>query len=445
MISESLNPSVVFVTYAFPPGGGSGVQRIAKFARYLPESGVQVSVITSKNISKTTADPSLLKGLENVNVIRSLSLDPMFIADLFKSRSSKTVKENHETLLTKGVNILFLFLLKIRDFCRIPDQYVGWIPFAFFSGVKHIKSQQNPIILASLPTYTNGLLGFFLSKATGAPLVLDFRDSWTDDPYLVLPTKFHRWFHAKLEKIVLGHAKHFIVYVDWLKAVYEKRYPGIPVSVILNGYDNLDFPVKKNVDLKKTKTLLAYSGSLFEYHEEFIEMLFSSVASLPSESKDQLEMVFAGDIQLTNFDALVEKYSLNSVVVKLGYVSHEEALSLLLSSDGLLFTIPKGDKLSYTGKIFEYLGAKKPIISFVSPEGPAGKLLCEFGHGDLIIDYDKGYASKIFSKLDQLKYIDIHSDVNLYAKIERKWQADALARILRDIVKPQTTNSKSAK
>ena len=49
------------------------------------------------------------------------------------------------------------------------------------------------------------------------PLVLDFRDSWTDDPYLILPTKFHRWVHEKLEKIVLGHAKHFIVYADWLK------------------------------------------------------------------------------------------------------------------------------------------------------------------------------------------------------------------------------------
>ena len=446
MKDKPFNPSVVFVTHAFPPGGGSGVQRIVKFVKYLPETGIRPSVITIKNILKKTADASLLEEIISVETIRSFSLDPMFIADILKSNHKKVTPNNkNESIKLNIKNFFFELALKIRDYCRLPDQYIGWIPFAFFSGVKHIKSQHNPIILASLPTYTNGLLGYFLSKATGAPLVLDFRDSWTDDPYLILPTKFHRWVHEKLEKIVLGHAKHFIVYADWLKKVYEKRYPGIPVTVILNGYDSSDFPIKKIRDPKKTKIRLAYSGSLFQYHEEFIEILFSTVASLPISTKDQLEMVFAGDIQLTNFDNLVEKYGLESVVVKLGYIKHEEVLSLLLSSDGLLFTIPKGDKLSYTGKIFEYLGTRKPIISFVSPEGPAGKLLFEFGQGDLIIDYDKSYASKIFSKLDQLKYIVTHPDEDLYAKIERKGQAGALAKILRNIIKSQTTFSNSIK
>jgi hypothetical protein len=436
MIGESSNPSVVFVTHAFPPGGGSGVQRIVKFAKYLPDMGVHPSVITIKNTLKKTSDASLLDEVSGLKIIRSFSLDPMFIADMFKSDSKKGTPGNGKgAVATKVKGVLFRLALKIRDYCRLPDQYIGWIPFAFIPGVKHIKSQNNPIILASLPTYTNGLLGFFLSRATGAPLVLDFRDSWTDDPYLILPTKFHRWVHSKLEKMVLGHAKHFVVYADWLKEVYETRYPAIPVTVILNGYDSSDFPINAHRDLKRGKIRLAYSGSLFEYHEEFIEMLFSTVSSLSLSSNVQLEMVFAGDIQLTNFDALVEKYRLNSIVVKLGYVKHVDVLSLLLSSDGLLFTVPKGDTLSYTGKIFEYLGARKPIISFASPEGPAGKLLREFGHGDWLVDYDMDHASKIFSKLDQLEFIDVHLDADLNAKIERKGQAGALAEVLKNVAK----------
>ena len=39
----------MFVTQQFPPGGGSGVQRLAKFVRYLPNFGVLPSVITAKN------------------------------------------------------------------------------------------------------------------------------------------------------------------------------------------------------------------------------------------------------------------------------------------------------------------------------------------------------------------------------------------------------------
>ena len=429
---SSRNPEVVFVTHAFPPAGGSGVQRIAKFARYLPDSGIQASVITAKNISKTTADSSLLEGLEHLEIIRSLSLDPMFIADLFKSRSAKTVLGAEKiSVAVRGKAILFLMLLKIRDYCRLPDQYIGWIPFAFFSGVKHIKAKKNPVIIASLPTYTNGLLGYFLSKATGAPLILDFRDSWTDDPYLSLPTKFHRWVHTKLENRILDHAKHLVVYGDWLKDIYDKRYPSIPTTVILNGYDACDFPDKVVSDGESKKIRLAYSGSLFEYHHEFVELLFATISLLPSDSRNQLELVFAGDIQLTSFDALVNKYGLSSSVVKLGYVKHSDALSLLLSADGLLFTIPKGDTSSFTGKIFEYLGARKPIISFVCAHGLGGKLLSEFGHSTWLIDYDAARGKEVFSGLITSITEEMPYEAELYAKIERKGQAATLARIVK--------------
>ncbi|XXK45510.1 hypothetical protein ACMAY4_02980 [Porticoccaceae bacterium nBUS_17] len=431
---SSRNPEVVFVTHAFPPAGGSGVQRIAKFARYLPESGIQASVITAKNISKTTADSSLLEGLECLEIVRSLSLDPMFIADRFKSRSAKTVLGAEKpSVIHRGKSILFLMLLKIRDYCRLPDQYIGWIPFAFFSGVKHIKAKKTPVIIASLPTYTNGLLGYFLSKATGAPLILDFRDSWTDDPYLSLPTKFHRWVHTKLENRILGHAKHLVVYGDWLKDIYDRRYPSIPTTVILNGYDACDFPDKVVSDGESRKIRLAYSGSLFEYHHEFVELLFATISLLPSDSRNQLELVFAGDIQLTSFDALVDKYGLSSSVVKLGYVKHSDALSLLLSADGLLFTIPKGDTSSFTGKIFEYLGARKPIISFVCAHGLGGKLLSEFGHSTWLIDYDAARAKEVFSGLITSITEEMPYDAELYAKIERKGQAAALARIVKGL------------
>ena len=431
---SSRNPEVVFVTHAFPPAGGSGVQRIAKFARYLPESGIQASVITAKNISKTTADSSLLEGLECLEIVRSLSLDPMFIAVRFKSRSAKTVLGAEKpSVIHRGKSILFLMLLKIRDYCRLPDQYIGWIPFAFFSGVKHIKAKKTPVIIASLPTYTNGLLGYFLSKATGAPLILDFRDSWTDDPYLSLPTKFHRWVHTKLENRILGHAKHLVVYGDWLKDIYDKRYPSIPTTVILNGYDACDFPDKVVSDGESKKIRLAYSGSLFEYHHEFVELLFATISLLPSDSRNQLELVFAGDIQLTSFDALVDKYGLSSSVVKLGYVKHSDALSLLLSADGLLFTIPKGDTSSFTGKIFEYLGARKPIISFVCAHGLGGKLLSEFGHSTWLIDYDAARAKEVFSGLITSITEEMPYDAELYAKIERKGQAAALARIVKGL------------
>jgi hypothetical protein len=62
--------TVLLMTYEFPPAGGGGIQRGAKFARYLPEFGWTPVVITSAPIRGRTRDDSLLEGLESLTVAR---------------------------------------------------------------------------------------------------------------------------------------------------------------------------------------------------------------------------------------------------------------------------------------------------------------------------------------------------------------------------------------
>ena len=40
---------VLIITYYWPPAGGPGVQRVLKFAKYLPEFGWQPIILTVKN------------------------------------------------------------------------------------------------------------------------------------------------------------------------------------------------------------------------------------------------------------------------------------------------------------------------------------------------------------------------------------------------------------
>ena len=54
---------VLLVSYHFPPVGGAGVQRPAKFARYLPDFGWDVSVLQAANPSVPLLDPTLLADL----------------------------------------------------------------------------------------------------------------------------------------------------------------------------------------------------------------------------------------------------------------------------------------------------------------------------------------------------------------------------------------------
>ncbi|MEJ2055562.1 MAG: hypothetical protein P8X42_16725, partial [Calditrichaceae bacterium] len=52
---------VLIITYYWPPAGGPGVQRVLKFAKYLPEFGWQPVVLTVKNGVYPASDKSLQK------------------------------------------------------------------------------------------------------------------------------------------------------------------------------------------------------------------------------------------------------------------------------------------------------------------------------------------------------------------------------------------------
>jgi glycosyltransferase involved in cell wall biosynthesis len=440
----SVPPTAFFVSYAFPPNGGSGVQRVFKFVKYLPGYGVPASVLTAKAVFKTTSDSTLLGDLDPATtIVRATSLDPMFVADLVsKGMSGKAKAKRPDAPATDGfkpslmqsvTQFAFPILLKIRNLVRLPDQYIGWFPFAFLAGRKHLKTLQNPVIIASLPVYTPALVAYALSRLTGAPMMLDFRDGWADDPYLELPTRFHRWFHASLERRIVRHAKHLIVYGEWLENVYREKYPDTPCTVILNGYDVDDFSVGALPERDVTKIKLAYSGTVFQYHREFIEMVFQGVAGLPDSVRERVEVSFAGDIQLTTFDQLVDQYGLNQQVKRLGYIAHKEAIKLLLTADALLFTIPRGDVSSYTSKVFEYLAAGRPIISFVCEEGSGARLLKDFGHGPWLIDYDVARTREVFDSLPSMGEIALDYKPETLARIDRKKQALALSMIIKDV------------
>lgn len=67
----------------------------------------------------------------------------------------------------------------------------------------------------------------------------------------------------------------------------------------------------------------------------------------------------------------------------IGYVDHKEAIDYMLSSDILLLIIPRHEKNEYivTGKIYEYIASRKPILCVGPVWGDASLILQKCGHG----------------------------------------------------------------
>jgi hypothetical protein len=54
---------ILMISYHFPPTGGAGVQRVAKFAKFLPHFGYQPTVLTRECKYSYLLDDSLMSDL----------------------------------------------------------------------------------------------------------------------------------------------------------------------------------------------------------------------------------------------------------------------------------------------------------------------------------------------------------------------------------------------
>lgn len=368
---------VLVVAYYFPPMGLSGVQRTAKFVRYLAHFGWQPEVLTVEPGGYFAYDSSLLEEVEaaGVPIHRTRSLDP---TQLF----------GKHTTVTPPAEPTRRTLSAWSQWGFVPDNKVGWLPFAVAKGKKLHIQRNFDALFATAPPYTALLVAARLQRLTGVPLVLDFRDDWLENPRHVYPTPVHRWLHRRLERRVVQASQHLVAINPPIAEALRRRHPdGPPVRVLPQGFDPADFqhPPLPN-DPRKLR--LVYTGVFYDAQtpDPFLHGLAQFLARHP-EARSHLEAVFVGLLPAAS-QHLVEALNLSDVVRYEGYLAHREAVAWQQSAAVLWMTIGRraGAEVISTGKLYEYFGARKPILALV-PEGTARAELQRYG-ADRIVEPD---------------------------------------------------------
>jgi glycosyltransferase involved in cell wall biosynthesis len=384
---------VLFITYTFPPIGGSGIQRNLKYVKYLPFFGWKPYVLTVKMINFYVYDTALLSEVPPETVIsRTGSLDPLrlstFLLPGFRFRAKNKGPEKNP-FFSEGSKFVQIYRRIVRDFLAIPDAQIGWIPFAYVRGLQLIRKHKLNIIFASANRLSATVVAYLLSRTTGLPYVLDFPDGWTDDPYLICPTRVHKRLHAALEKVIVGNAAAVSVYGEYLAGQYRKRYPWIAdhVHVLPNGFDPDDFKTIEAVERDRAKKRIVYMGSLYEHHEGNFVVLLECLKNLPGAIREDLEVLFVGQ-HYEKAPNQVASAHLEKNVTFLGYISHAKALGYLASADASLLFVRAGDVSSVTGKVFEYLMTGVPIIACIETKGICADILAKAGRDQYIVPPD---------------------------------------------------------
>ena len=431
-----MNRRVLLVAYYFPPLGLSGVQRVSKFVKYLPQFGWDVSVLTVKSGSYFAYDTSLLLDVERPGVVihRTVSLDP---TRLFPKREVGMPGEPGRRLFARISQILFQ-----------PDNKIGWYPFAVREGKRILADSSHDAIFSSAPPYTDHLVAATLSEYSGLPLVLDYRDDWIDNPRHSYPSAWHKNRALAQEKRVLSNAKSVVTINSVIQKNIRSRVASSPTEpthhVIPHGFDPDDFnvhgPALGSQMSEHSRMNLFYGGVFYDAQQPdtFLRGL-SLFLDRFSVARDRVVATFVGFLP-DSASELISSLQLSDVVDYRGYMSHEESVQELQKADILWMTVGEqpGSEGVSTGKLYEYLGSRKPILGLV-PEGEARKTLIEYGASSVVAPDDvEGVAVAIRDLFSRWESETLPSPSESFVTLfNRKRLAAELANILNDSMSAQ--------
>ncbi len=423
---------VLIITYYWPPAGGPGVQRVLKFAKYLPQFGWEPVILTVENGNYPAIDEELLEEIpENIKVYKTKTLEPFALYNRMRGASAQenldtfTITKTDKSLKEK-VGAL------IRKYLFIPDARLGWRKYAVSKGLELVEKEKIDLIFSSSPPHSLQLAAKDIAAKTGIPWVADFRDPWSDAFWLDDDQK-KGWSYKRnksQEASVLDAVNHFVTVSGGVLESFKEKYKAIAYfsSVIYNGFDDDDFQ-EKPIDDNKRFTI-RYIGTLAESQNP--EILFKVLEKLKSAA---IDVEFWGKFDASVMQS-VKSCNLEGVVSFHPYVSHKKAIELMQSSDLLLLVIPFGEsKGILTGKLFEYMATKREILG-LGPDGDeAGDLIEEnslgayFSGEEGLYDYLEGRI-KDWAIVKQSDKRKVDTD-----KFSRKYLTQQLAGVFNNLTK----------
>ncbi|WP_027368207.1 glycosyltransferase [Desulfocurvibacter africanus] len=369
-----MSKRVLIVTYIFPPAGGAGVQRVAKFVKYLPKFGWEPIVLTVANSSVPLLDRSLLKDIPPDTIIhKAATLEPPYAVKQYVS--SGNGNKFASLVRSKLKNLANTFLL--------PDVQVLWWPNLSIHLVKLLKQNQIDCVFSSAPPFSTLVPTVFIANKFKLPVIIDFRDEWSftrtnfensiKSPIACKVDKF-------LEEYVVANCNLFTAatqsYIDSICAKYPSVDPSRGIS-ITNGFDLDDFCSTGNF-AAKDKLEIVYTGTIWKATslEKFSTALLN-IAKLKPELADQLRLRIVGRIVGNELQHISALKSCIDVEIT-GYLSHETIINMALNADVLLLTLSnlRDSHKIIPGKTFEYMATGNHIFA-IAPDGETKTIIAE--------------------------------------------------------------------
>lgn len=276
-----------------------------------------------------------------------------------------------------------------------PDSRGEWRFFARRK-LEQLLDELNPAVVVSSHEPATTLEVGHRAKRSGLPWVVDL-----GDPVLSFytPAKWRRRAFA-LERLVCGGADRIIVTTERARALLVERHDGDPnrFAVLTQGFDAKPRAEagpqrpQSDVDWSEDHLELLYTGSFYDFREP--RALVDAVISM------------AG-VRLTVATSrapawLVERSESSLGKIRLlGFLPHSDVVELQKQAH-VLVNLANADATHVPGKLYEYLGAGRPILHIGSGPEDAGADLVRRGAG-VVCDNDEARIMEALAQLQKLR------------------------------------------
>lgn len=382
-------PRVLFVSYVFPPMVAGGAVRTGQFARFLPECGWDVTVLTVQCAAGAAIDHGAVEALPaNVGVVRAWGPN-----QLVSMRGSAQVRHGASGWLRRRA-------VGAAKMLAVPDRQITWYPMAVRRGRRLLATKTYDAILASYGPATSALVGARLAAISGLPFVLDFRDLWSDLPLDVFASGWHRRSAARYEERCVAQAARVTCVSDRMADHLTRRHglASNPAVAIPNGFDPDQLPPSRiehyakgasggsdraGGSIRARPLRIVYAGAVhrFQFVETFLGALRACLDTGDFQRQD-IDVSFVGNLS----PQIPARFGLDEIVRCEPFVPHEDVAALLAAADVLLLIEQAGywGEFSYSAKTFDYAVTGKPVLAMVEADGNSAGLLRELGTGIIV-------------------------------------------------------------
>ena len=253
------------------------------------------------------------------------------------------------------------------------------------------------IVYTTAPSFSTHLVGLLLRRRGGLRWIAEFRDPWTverrpsDREEMLGPTlqRVNRW----LERRCLSRADVIVAVTESVGRQLAAKLPPDQrgkIVVAMSGIEVLRPP--RQGGPRSGPYRIVYAGSF--YHDRdprpFLEALAGWMAERGLDAAD-VQVDFAGRCRHyadVSVEQIVSELGLDAVVRFHDWLPHEEIQCMLGDAD-LVLLLARSQPAQVPNKLFDYLGARTPILAVVDAGGESARILDAVG-GQYVVTAPEG-------------------------------------------------------